>query len=231
MVVFRPAKSHIEQTVMRKRIAVFHQQLSPAAPVRLKCAYIAAGHAVAKEVLVSKLELAGKHPQSWFRRLDAAGVDFKLHQYFIYSLYVCQFSEWKGGNYADICSAKGRRIRINSGDVIVSLLSRNNNVSGGIGELQELWTPKPPSSNGISWSPFPPMASALQFKVLKNRHPDLHCKTSHTEIDTWSPLAGTLYLKCWFEWSSLNSKVSKDFHVGTGPSMHFYGLNTSETKQ
>lgn len=64
MVVFRPARSHIEQTVMRKGIAVFHQQLSPAAPVRLKCAYIAAGHAVAKEVLVSKQELAGKHPQS-----------------------------------------------------------------------------------------------------------------------------------------------------------------------
>lgn len=64
MVVFRPGRSHIEQTVMRKRITVFHQQLSPAAPVRLKCAYIAAGHAVAKEVLVSKQELAGKHPQS-----------------------------------------------------------------------------------------------------------------------------------------------------------------------
>lgn len=42
---------------------------------------IAAGHAVAKEVLVSKQEL---DPQSWFRRLDAAGVDFKLHLYFIY---------------------------------------------------------------------------------------------------------------------------------------------------
>lgn len=64
MVSLRPAESHIEQTVMRKRITVFHQQLSPAAPVSIKCTYIAAGHAVAKEVLVSKQELAGKHPQS-----------------------------------------------------------------------------------------------------------------------------------------------------------------------
>ena len=64
MVVLRPGESHIEQTVMRKRITVFHQQLSPAAPVSIKCTYIAAGHAVAKEVLVSKQELARKHPQS-----------------------------------------------------------------------------------------------------------------------------------------------------------------------
>jgi hypothetical protein len=47
---------------MRRRIAAFHQQLSPTAPVRIKCTYIASGHAVAKEVLVSKQELAGKHP-------------------------------------------------------------------------------------------------------------------------------------------------------------------------
>lgn len=62
--VLRPARAHTEQTVMRKRITVFHHQLSPAAPVRLKRARIAAGHAVAKEVSVSKQELAGKHPQS-----------------------------------------------------------------------------------------------------------------------------------------------------------------------
>lgn len=60
MVVLRPGGSHIEQTVMRKRITVFHQQLSPAAPVSIKCTYIAAGHAVAKELLVSKQKLAEK---------------------------------------------------------------------------------------------------------------------------------------------------------------------------
>lgn len=64
MAVLRPGESHIEQTVMRKGITVFHHQLSPAAPVSIKCTDIAAGHAVAKEVLVSKQELAGKHPQS-----------------------------------------------------------------------------------------------------------------------------------------------------------------------
>lgn len=95
MVVLRPGGSHIKQTVMRKRITVLHQQLSPAAPVSLKCAYIAAGHAVAKEVLVSKQELAGKHPQSWFKRLDAAGVDFKLHLYFIYVHYSSLNGRWK----------------------------------------------------------------------------------------------------------------------------------------
>lgn len=84
MVSLRPGQSHMEQTVMRKRITVFHQQLSPAAPVSVKSTYIASGHAVAKEVLVSKQELAGKHPQSWFKRLDAAEVDFKLHTFFIY---------------------------------------------------------------------------------------------------------------------------------------------------
>lgn len=94
MVSLRPAESHIEQTVMRKRITVFHQQLSPAAPVSIKCTYIASGHAVAKEVLVSNQKLAGKHPQSWFKRLDATGDDFKLHPYFI---YVYEFSEAKGG--------------------------------------------------------------------------------------------------------------------------------------
>lgn len=62
MVSLRPGQSHMEQTVMRKRITVFHQQLSPAAPVSVKSTYIASGHAVAKEVLVSKQELAGKHP-------------------------------------------------------------------------------------------------------------------------------------------------------------------------
>lgn len=61
MVVLRPGGSHIKQTVMRKRITVLHQQLSPAAPVSFKCMSIAAGHAVAKEVLVSKQEL---DPQS-----------------------------------------------------------------------------------------------------------------------------------------------------------------------
>lgn len=60
----RPGESHIEQTVMRKGITVLHQQLSPVAPVSIKCTYIATGHAVAKEVLVSKQELAQKHPQS-----------------------------------------------------------------------------------------------------------------------------------------------------------------------
>ena len=64
MVSLRSGESHIEQTVMRKRITVFHQQLSPTAPVSIKCTYIAVGHAVAKEMLVSKQELAGKHPQS-----------------------------------------------------------------------------------------------------------------------------------------------------------------------
>lgn len=80
MVSLRPGQSHSEQTVMRKRITVFHQQLSPAAPVSIKCTYIASSHAVAKEMLVSKKELAVKQPQSWFKRLDAAGVDV----YFIY---------------------------------------------------------------------------------------------------------------------------------------------------
>lgn len=85
MVSLRHGQSHMEQTVMRKRISVFHQQLSPTtAPVSFKCTYIASGHAVAKEVLVSKQELAGKHPQSWFERLVTAGVDFKLHPFFIY---------------------------------------------------------------------------------------------------------------------------------------------------
>lgn len=84
MVSLRPGQSHMEQTVMRKRITVFHQQLSPAAPVSVKSTYVSSGHAVAKEVLVSKQELAGKHPQSWFKRLDAAEVDFKLNTYFIY---------------------------------------------------------------------------------------------------------------------------------------------------
>lgn len=62
MVVSWPGESHLEQTVMRKGITVFHQQLSPVATVSIKCTCAATGHAVAKEVLVSKQELARKRP-------------------------------------------------------------------------------------------------------------------------------------------------------------------------
>lgn len=102
--------AHIKQTVMRRKknlVTALHRQLSPAAPVSFNCAYRqAGGHAVAKEVAVSMQELAGKHPQSWSKRLEAAGVDLKLHLYLF--MYAAPQNA-RRGNYSRICDTFWRR--------------------------------------------------------------------------------------------------------------------------
>lgn len=83
MVSLRPGESNMAQTVMRKRITVFHQQLSPADPVNIKCTYMASGHAVAKVMLVSKQELAGKTSPKFIQVIGFCRRRCEQHSFFI----------------------------------------------------------------------------------------------------------------------------------------------------